>query len=251
MDGVDKSTPEDTDSKASETKSKAWRRSTKIVGYQPILEAQSKHGPIFRRELFAAAYAAYHKNKSQSTNLHDSTKPISFDANEFIVPDIYGVERTLHTSPAGRPVDIDGGQFVTKRNWHYSSLQRLGTRYFYDDPRSLISFGFNTRYAAIDTTDCFAESELSALASQMRADWEASALHQRLTAFLEEHITPETKRIDKVICFGLGCFRIHANMRWLRRSYVQHLTAVTIRERSCAETGWRRSADVCAGSGIL
>jgi hypothetical protein len=235
MDDVNKGIHEHTGGKVreTETETEAWTNSRKIISYQPILEAQSDHGPIFRRELFAAAYAAYHKNRSQSTRQHDLADSISFDANEFVVPDIYGVKRTIHTSSAGTLVDIDGGKFVTKRSWHYSSLQHLGTRYVYDDndePRFLIPFGFTTQYAAIDTTDCFAESELSALASQMKAEWEASALHHQLIAFLEKHITPAAKRIDKIICFGLGCFRIKADLRWLRRSYTQHLAAVTIRD---------------------
>lgn len=115
IDDVDKRTHEHTGGEVREFETKAWTKPRKIVRYQPILEAQSDHGPIFRRELFAAAYAAYHKNRSQSTRQHDLANSISFDANEFIVPVIYGVERTMHTTSADRLVDIDGGKFVTKR----------------------------------------------------------------------------------------------------------------------------------------
>jgi len=63
-----------------------------------------------------------------------------------------------------------------------------------------------TRCEEPNKSDCFVEYELCVLANQMKEEWEASALHHKLTTFLEHHVGAETTLINKTICFGLGCF---------------------------------------------
>ncbi|EAT90097.1 hypothetical protein SNOG_01885 [Parastagonospora nodorum SN15] len=60
-------------------------------------------------------------------------------------------------------------------------------------------------------------------------DWEASDIHHRLVAFLEEH-AGTTTQVDQIICFGLVSPVSSRHPRILRRAYTQHLAACTIRD---------------------
>jgi hypothetical protein len=69
------------------------------------------------------------------------------------------------------------------------------------------------------------------MTAKWRVEWEASDLHAHLTAFLEKHAGSAMQRFDQIICFGLGRPVSQSSYsRELRRSFVQHLAARTLRD---------------------
>jgi hypothetical protein len=67
-----------------------------IIQLKPILDAQKKHGPIFRRELFDVAYAAClainDKDPNEQVYMSDGRQTRSL-RTPITLLDIYGVEK--------------------------------------------------------------------------------------------------------------------------------------------------------------
>jgi hypothetical protein len=204
-----------------------------VMQLQPILQAQATHGPIFRRELFDAAYAVYmslkNNNNSEEQNPSEAIH-ISAVPRELIrLPDIYGVERLDLATKDDVLAEFEGKQFVTKLLWSYNSLHHLGRTYDEDGSERLMPFTFTMLHESIDEQKCYTTSELYAQSSQRKAEWEDSEFCGRIKAFLEDHAGPTVTRVHKIICFGLGCFQ-REHFLDVRRHHMQHLAALTVRD---------------------
>jgi hypothetical protein len=204
-----------------------------IMRFGPILEAIQKHGPIFRREQFNAAYAAYHiidddEPEPEAYKNHSGRESIVLQTGATL-PDLYGVEQETTLFKAGLTTIIDGKTHVGKRLWNYCDLQDLAYRLSFGHP-PLLPFQFFASDLPVDTTCGPIEPDDHRKASDWRAEWEASDFSRKLTSFFAGHSKNATQRIDQIVCFGLGMPVSQSQPRALRRSYVQHLAACTIRD---------------------
>jgi hypothetical protein len=201
--------------------------------FEPILEALKKHGPIFRREQFEAAYAAYHAIDNDEPETEPYKNYLGRESmtlrTEVTLLDIYGIGLKLSAHKAGIKNTIDGIPHVGKRFWNYSDLQALAWRNSFGYG-TLTPFQFFIRDMPVEEANGSIEPEFHHMAAGWRAEWEASGFFRKLTAFFAEHAGEATQRIDKIVCFGLGQPVSEAQPRSLCRSYVQHLAACTIRD---------------------
>ncbi|KAH7339197.1 hypothetical protein BKA66DRAFT_435147 [Pyrenochaeta sp. MPI-SDFR-AT-0127] len=85
-------------------------------------------------------------------------------------------------------------------------------------------------------TPCFEEKELTEKAAVWIQEWQRSELRSRLSVFLQEHAKKTLERVDKIMCFGLGCFPTQWE-RSRQRSYTQHLAACTVRDLIAQQQG--------------
>jgi hypothetical protein len=206
-----------------------------VVQLKPILDAQEKHGPIFRRELFDVAYAAClainDKDPNEHVYMSDGRQTRSL-RTPITLLDIYGVEKKRPVLREGRITEHDSKPYVSKRAWIYNQLQSLGTMYGeVDVDWSLLPFEFGTIDVPLEEEQNTIHPEFHNMAAQWREEWKASGLYAHLTAFLEEHAGDAAQRVDQIICFGLGCpFSVSSYPRKLRRSFMQHLAACTLRD---------------------
>jgi hypothetical protein len=211
--------------------------------FEPILEALEKHGPIFRREQFEAAYAAYHAIDNDEPETETYKNYLGRESmtlrSKVTLLDIYGVELELSADKAGIKNTIDGIPHVGKRLWDYSDLQALAWRNSFGYG-SLAPFQFFIRDMPVEEADVSIEPEFHRMAAGWRAAWEASGFFRKLTAFFAEHAGEATQRIDKIVCFGLGLPVSQAQPRSLCRSYIQHLAACTIRDLLPEHQGGRK-----------
>lgn len=107
-------------------------RSDLIVEIEPILEAEAKHGPVFRRELFDAAYLAWQKSRLDYAEEREEGGDGELQRNEFgryTVNDIYGVEQKMRIRLADTEIERTGQLRRTRSIWMYNSLQHLGHFY--------------------------------------------------------------------------------------------------------------------------
>jgi hypothetical protein len=203
-----------------------------VIQLKPILDAQEKHGPIFRRELFDVAYAAYLSIDDKDPNEQEymeASRQSRVLRTAITLPDIYGVGQKSLVLREGVVTERAKKPCVSKRVWIFNDLQGLGARYGEADYDRLIPFEFGTTNVTIEEEEGDSTSaEFLDKAARWRAEWEASDLHSRLTAFIEGHSLGE-ERVEQIICFGLGCPVSDSHSRSLRRSYVQHLAACTLR----------------------
>ncbi|CAO2652524.1 Nn.00g008070.m01.CDS01 [Neocucurbitaria sp. VM-36] len=205
---------------------------TGIVKLGPILEAESRHGPVFRREIFDAAYSAYQSIKDigceTSRIMSDGTESRILDEKVTLL-DINGEERSVYVMKEGNRIEHDGVPHVSKRVWRYNCIQCLGHERAEFKKENLCSYDFGTRDVEVDGKDCFKEEDVIAKSGVWTKEWTNSEMYRRLTAFLEEHAGKTMQHIDRIICFGLGCF----TTKWgqaAKRSYIQHLAACTVRD---------------------
>jgi hypothetical protein len=186
-----------------------------VMRFGPIIESLEKYGPVFRRERFEAAYAAYRAIDD------DEPEPKVYQ-NHFgresmrlrtraTLPDMYDIGQELQLDKAGIMNTIDGKTHIGKRLWHYCDLQDLAWRLSFGYT-PLLPFQFCFRDMPVDETCGPIEPEYHRKAAGWRAEWEA------------------TRRVDHIVCFGLGCPVSAARVQWQRRSYVQHRAACTIRD---------------------
>lgn len=210
-----------------------------VVELDPILEAEAKYGPVFRRELFDAAYVAYSSIKDIGLEdrvvLKDGSKTRHL-RTEVTLLDIYGQEHKVRVLADGNRVEHHGQQYVSKRMWMYSCIQELGSTYGEGRQCALLPYSFGTYDMEVNMDRCFEEKELTEKATVWIKDWQKSEMYQRLTAFLEEHAGKSVEHVDKIICFGLGCFP----SKWEhngKRSYTQHLAACTVRDILARQQG--------------
>jgi hypothetical protein len=205
-----------------------------VVQLRPILEAREKHGPIFRRELFDAAYVAYlsinDNDPSEVVYMKDGRqKPLL--RTEATLLDIYGIKRKFPILREGIKSQWDNKSFVGRRAWRYDDLQGLGYRYGKAEHEQLLPFSFSIRYDALEEKCHSIGANFHDKTVAWRSEWEVSELYCHLTTFLEEHAGRTAQRVDQIICFGLNCpvasseYPIQS-----RRSYFQHLAACTIRD---------------------
>ncbi|KAF1947532.1 hypothetical protein EJ02DRAFT_306281, partial [Clathrospora elynae] len=68
------------------------------------------------------------------------------------------------------------------------------------------------------------------------SEWQNSEICHKLSAFLQEHAGTTMQHVDKIICFGLGCFP-SKHERAQKRAYTQHLAALTIRSILATQQG--------------
>ncbi len=189
----------------------------KILLMDPILEAEAQHGPIFRRELFNAAYAAHIMVLGRSPEeQRDACK------NKITLRDIYGIERTM---PLTCGFESNGQSYAWKRMWGYNSLQSLGD--MIAGPNQEYLLPYTVEFQDYPDEDCFDADNIEEQAKLCTEEWKASDICHRLTAFLEEHVGKSMRRVDQILCFGLGC--ISAD-KWCERSFIQHLAGSTVRD---------------------
>lgn len=204
-----------------------WDSDGSVVDLDFILEAEAQHGPLFRRELFDVAYAAWQTLINESSDGHELVKDMSQSKEgrgTVTLLDIYGNQ--VETSVTMNKSDDHS---VTKRVWMYESLQRLGHLYGQNKANSLRPYTFGWRYIDDEEIDCFEPSVIEAKAPAWEQEWQDSKLCSRLTDFLNQHASSTIEHVDKIICFGLGCFATKQE-RAGKRDYFQHLAARTIRD---------------------
>jgi hypothetical protein len=93
------------------------------IQLKPILEAQEKHGPIFRREIFDFAYAAW--LTINNDNLKEQGD-MSDDRQSITLLDIHGVKQKTFVQREGVITERHNKPCVSKRAWVYRQLQGLG-----------------------------------------------------------------------------------------------------------------------------
>jgi hypothetical protein len=203
-----------------------------VVRFQPILQAEAQHGPIFRRELFNAAYDAYKCIKDPDPKekpLLINGRPSTILRDMITLLDIYSKKREASVLRAGHTIEEDGKTYLVRRVWLHSSIHALARTLAMGSPDSLIPYNFGTRHIDVEEGDCFTKEDLQDKTEQWRADWEASKFYCKLTEFLKKHAGHTAERVDQIACFGLGCLP----SKWprhQRRSYIQHLAACTVRD---------------------
>jgi hypothetical protein len=102
--------------------------------------------------------------------------------------------------------------------------------------QKLLPFDFHTINVPIDEDEDPIPLEFDKMIAQWREECEASDLHTHLTAFLGKHAGGAMQRVDQIICFGLDRPVSQSSYpRELRRSYVQHLAACTLRDLFAAK----------------
>ncbi|KAH7080944.1 hypothetical protein FB567DRAFT_532145 [Paraphoma chrysanthemicola] len=210
-----------------------------VIQLQPILAAQAKHGPIFRRELFDVAYAAYKSIDEGDANeiAHRKLDSSSFFTDqEVLLHDLWGNEHPKSILREGIETREDD-VIRHKRNWLYNSLQRLGRAYGHNSAKdkrytlSLLPFDFGTRSFPIEEHNPSVETVPQETLNQWAAQWETSELRSRLSSFFQGEARRQLQHIDQIICFGLG--RPLEVSPWPAaacRAYQQHLAACTIRD---------------------
>jgi hypothetical protein len=205
-----------------------------VIELKPVLAAQEKHGPIFRRELFDVAYAAYlsidDKDPNEQVYMKDGRQSKILRTAKTL-PDIYGIERKCPILRECMVTERENKPYVTKRVWVYNDLQALGLRYSEAEYDRLLPFQFGTTLLPIEEGEVdHMGAEFQDKIAQWRVEWEASNLSHRLTTFFKAHSQHVTKRVDQIMCFGLGSPVSEPDPISLRRSYVQHLAACTLRD---------------------
>lgn len=203
-----------------------------MMHYEPILEAQKIHGPIFRRKLFDVAYAAHlainddepeeaYKNQNGRRSMELRTKTILLD--------IYGNEQEVPVMISGIKNTKEGKAYIGKRFWNYIDLQDLAWRHAFGYG-ILAPFQFYVRDVPVEDKGGPIEPDYHRQAAEWRAAWEESDFCRNLTTFFTERAGKAIQRIDRIICFGLGSLVSHSHPRAQCRSYVQHLAACMIRD---------------------
>ncbi|KAF1844281.1 uncharacterized protein K460DRAFT_408572 [Cucurbitaria berberidis CBS 394.84] len=208
-----------------------------IVELDPIVEAESKHGPVFRRELFDVAYATYRSiedNHSKASDIVIDRRGNKFLREKITLLDIYGKERKVRIQADGKCIKYNGQPCMSKRVWAYKCIQSLGQAY--NCGEDLCPFNFGVHIIQTEAKDCFKVEDMTAKAGIWAEEWKKSEIYSRLTAFLEEHAGKRMQRVDKILCFGLGCFRTELG-RETKRPYVQHLAACLVRDIIARQQG--------------
>jgi hypothetical protein len=204
-----------------------------VIQLKPILDAHEKHGPNFRRELFDVAYAAYLSIDDQDPNeqvyMEDGRQSSILRTAKTLL-DIHGIERECPILREGVAIEHFNKPHVSKRVWIFEDLQALGLRYGEADYDRLLPFSFGTTDEPVEAEENYPSADFNNEAAQWRAEWEASHLSHRLTSFFKDHSEHVTRRVDQIMCFGLGPPISEPYPRSLRRSYVQHLAACTLRD---------------------
>jgi hypothetical protein len=210
------------------------------IQLKPILEAEEKYGPVFRRELFDAAYAAFLAIDDSEPD--GQTSPEQqwrswYLRTEATVLDIYGNEHKVLVPKyeAKHEVTTFEGEKRSRqmrRIWLYNELQQLGRSHGEDRDGLLLPFTFVSQ--DIKDKDCPLNELSHDLTAKRRVEktWGTSKLNESITKFLQQHAGSTAQHVDQIICFGLGC-PISASQqtdRTYHRSYVQHLAACTIRD---------------------
>ncbi|KAH3943801.1 hypothetical protein HBI56_044560 [Parastagonospora nodorum] len=205
------------------------------IQLKPILDAQKKHGPIFRRELFDIAYKSWisieeNAPENKVSPEQESSRLRRFLDTKAVVADIYGIKRETSLSRDDYMEEVDKQTYKFKRCWTYHDIQDLGYRYC-NNHGNLLPFDIGTRGDPVqeEVEDDTIPPDFHIKAAEFHSDWEASDIHHRLVAFLEEH-AGTTTQVDQIICFGLGSPVSSRHPRILRRAYTQHLAACTIRD---------------------
>jgi hypothetical protein len=215
------------------TTAKTQSKIAPVLQLKPILDVQERHGPIFRRELFNVAYAAYlsidDKDPNEQVYMKDGRQSGILRTAKTL-PDIYGIERKWPILREGVVTERDNKPYVTKRVWAYNDLQALGLRYGKAEYDMLLPFQFGTTLLPSEAEENYLSAEFHHKAAQWRAEWEASNLSHRLTTFFKDNPQHVTKQVEQIMCFGLGSPVSEPDVTILRRSYVQHLAACTLRD---------------------
>ena len=193
----------------------------RIVQLDPILEAEARHGPVFRRDLFDVAYAAY-----QFLNLCSLEELRDKHQNEITLRNIYGNDSTGRAMMGGDLSDHGSRLQVSQRAMMYNSIQSLGFAYGQRSEDRLCSYSLGVRYVDAKQEDCFSPNTLEEQGKAWAQEWRASEMYQRLTDFMQQHAGKLMQNVDKIVCFGLGCL----NAQRGKRAYMQHLAACTVRD---------------------
>lgn len=219
-----------------------------LIELQPILEVQRTHGPIFRRELFDAAYAAYLVIKDDDSEEHmyyDNGKPHILLKSEMTLLDIYGNEKRLPVMREGVVEEGYGLKYIWRRVWMYNDLQEMGIRYGqqqYNHGMPLVPFTFGIRHVPVEAGKKCVKDDFHDKVEKWKVEWESSNLHRRLITLLTTHAGKGAQRVDQIICFGLGAPVSFEHPRAQHRSYVQHLAACTICDIFAKQQGGIRPA---------
>lgn len=203
-----------------------------IIDLDPILAAEAKHGPVFRRELFDAAYDAYKSIISaapEEPELNGWGNKKQLLREKVTLLDINGDEFSAHVPRDGDVVQREEGPCILRRVWEYASIQELGHMYGAGVRHGLCPYSFAQTEIEVDKGDCFKEDDLLERAPSWKKEWEKSDVFHRLTEFLNEHAAETMVHVDKIVCFGLGCLKAW-HEEGGHRSYMQHLAACTIRD---------------------
>ncbi|OAL56342.1 hypothetical protein IQ07DRAFT_4808 [Pyrenochaeta sp. DS3sAY3a] len=203
-----------------------------IIDMDPILAAEAKHGPVFRRELFNVAYDAYNSIMSAAPEEPDFNswgKQNQLLRQKFTLLDINGDEFSAQVPRDGDVVQRREGPRILERVWGYASIQQLGHMYGDGVRHGLCPYTFIQIEREVDKSDCFKEEELLKHAPSWRKKWEKSDMFHHLTKFLNAHAGETMVHVDKIVCFGLGCLKAWQE-KGGHRSYIQHLAACTIRD---------------------
>lgn len=125
---------------------------------------------------------------------------------------------------ASGPILIDG-QWKTTVGWSSQSIQYLRRPSEHTQLDLLTPVLLVERSKRVNMQDCFTGIELGAKAANWETEWTSSKFCCQIIDFLKEHASRERK-VNKIVCFCLGCLATNDD----RRSYMQHLAAVTIRD---------------------
>ncbi|RAR14540.1 hypothetical protein DDE83_002113 [Stemphylium lycopersici] len=189
-----------------------------VVELNPILDAEAQYGPVFRRELFNAAYAVWQSLQDHSRQDEKSS--------EITVLNVYGREVQMVVPRDGEEFGLDGVRLVLTPSWGYNHLQSLGKTYgqiktspgeSLDLPLCPYMIGAR-RTRPESESSCFEMSTIKDNEGAWRQLWESSEICHRLTAFIEEHAGKTMRNVDQIVCFGLGCLTA-------KDRYIQHLSA--------------------------
>ena len=232
------------------------------VELDPFLAIETEHGPIFRRELFDAAYAAYqsldhldHLNRQKRDTL-EIEHTDRFLRQKITLRDCTGKKHEKPVLAAGYRTQFDGQPHVTRRCWIYNSLQRLGGMYNECLPEDLLPYTFGVQYTKTEESNCFEEDEIQHTSGTWVNEWERSDLCDRLAIILKQNIGSTAAHVNKIVCFGLGCFpapwkhnakrsyisasRCVYSSRHYRIAAGRHGTT-SLRSRSCILCCWQSS----------
>jgi hypothetical protein len=156
---------------------------------------------------------------------------------EVTLLDIHSVEQKISVQREGVKTERYGKPCVTKRAWTYRQLQIPGLDWGEAEVDwKLLPFCFHTIDVPIEDQEDPIHLEFDKMTAQWQEEWEASDLYAQLTAFLGKHAGAAMRRVDQIICFGLGRPVSQSSYpRELRRSYVQHLAACTLRDLFAAK----------------
>jgi hypothetical protein len=204
------------------------------IQLKPILAAEEKYGPVFRRELFDAAYAAFlaidDSNPDEQVSVEEGWRS-GYLRTEATVLDIYGNEHKVLVPKYEAKIEFGKRSIQTRRAWSYEDLQDLGRKYGEQRDDPLLPFTFTRIDIENENRHMDALSHDPAVKRRAEEAWDMPKLKDSITKFLQQHAGSTAQHVDQIICFGLACpISPSQDTERTHRSYVQHLAACTIRD---------------------